>query len=141
MSNQPRTYIDLPSHSKHSIIGSRTPHIDLSFASSEDLFIQRLWPGSPRAAKDHLLALSSKESKKRSICFLSRLNGDCMRAGPLLKRIEDCVLLHVEDDDIVAYIFQTALLETGLSVNVFRVTVREKSAQCFRFGRFSNRLT
>src|SRR3954453_226034 len=35
--------------------------------------------------------------------------------------LKDCVLLHVEDDDATAYLFQTALQENGVSINLYRV--------------------
>ena len=38
------------------------------------------------------------------------------------KKIEQCVLLYVEDDDAAAYLFQTALEDAGLNPRVYRVT-------------------
>jgi chemotaxis family two-component system response regulator Rcp1 len=39
-----------------------------------------------------------------------------------LKPIEQCIILHVEDDDASAYLFQHALVEAKLNPRVFRVT-------------------
>jgi CheY-like chemotaxis protein len=40
----------------------------------------------------------------------------------VFKPLEECVILHVEDDDASAYLFQHALLEANLRPRVFRVT-------------------
>lgn len=39
-----------------------------------------------------------------------------------VKPIADCIILHVEDDDASAYLFQHALIEASLKPRVFRVT-------------------
>ena len=38
------------------------------------------------------------------------------------KQLHECTLLYVEDDDVAAYLFHTALREAGLSPELFRVT-------------------
>ena len=45
-----------------------------------------------------------------------------MAALEACKKIEQCVLLYVEDDDAAAYLFQTALEDAGLNPRVYRVT-------------------
>src|SRR5687768_1832763 len=45
----------------------------------------------------------------------------------LPKPIEQCVILHVEDDDSSAYLFQHALAEACLNPRVFRVTNGEEA--------------
>lgn len=48
--------------------------------------------------------------------------------GPPLKLIEECIILHVEDDDASAYLFQHALVEANLNPRVFRVTNGEDAS-------------
>jgi CheY-like chemotaxis protein len=38
-----------------------------------------------------------------------------------LAAMKDCTILYVEDDDATAFLFQTALRETGITLNLFRV--------------------
>ena len=55
------------------------------------------------------------------------------------KKLDDCVLLQVEDDDATAFLFQKALREAGLSPQYFRVTDGEQAtAFLLQDGRYQN---
>jgi chemotaxis family two-component system response regulator Rcp1 len=45
----------------------------------------------------------------------------------MLRRIEECLLLYVEDDDATAYLFQMALERSGIPPRFFRVTDGEEA--------------
>ena len=46
--------------------------------------------------------------------------------------MEQCVLLHVEDDDAAAFLFRWALDEAGLPVSVYRVSDGEQALAFLR---------
>ena len=45
-----------------------------------------------------------------------------------MRPIEECIVLHVEDDDASAYLFQLALAEAKLNPRVYRVTNGEAAS-------------
>lgn len=50
-----------------------------------------------------------------------------MGCAHMLRRIEECVLLYVEDDDPTSYLFQMALEQSGIPPRFFRVTDGEEA--------------
>jgi hypothetical protein len=47
-------------------------------------------------------------------------------------RMRNCVVLHVEDDDAMAFLFRAALDEAGVDVSVYRVSDGEQALSFVR---------
>jgi CheY-like chemotaxis protein len=57
----------------------------------------------------------------------------------MLKRLHECVLLYVEDDEATAFLFQEALRHTNLSPQFFRATDGEHALRfLLQEGRYSD---
>jgi len=73
-------------------------------------------------------------------CFLGKFKlrtnipGKCMAS-----KIEDCVILYLEDDDPTAYLFQIALQEAGFSPRLVRVSDQNQAtAFLYQMGIYSD---
>lgn len=96
-------------------------------------------------------AASLENAKRKEIlggCLLKPFRTNCNRqllaawvtVNMASKKLHECSLLYVEDDDATAYLFQSALQHTSLSPQLFRATNGEDAMRsCCRPARIAMR--